>query len=219
MAKQVRSELTRCSILRGAAEVFDRYGYAGATLSDVIARSGVTKGALYFHFTSKEEIARAVIEQQHALSIEPARAFLDHEGNSLESVITLSQGLARQLVSDTTVRAGIRLTLEQGTFGVLDFNPYHEWVAVIEELFKRAVDQGDVRTAVSPQALAWFVVGAFTGVQMLSQVFSGRNDLVERVEDMWTVLLPALVPSRKLAHFRQLVTVFASSTDQRQGLV
>ena len=38
-------------------------GYANASLSEIIAQSNVTKGALYFHFGSKEELARAVVDQ------------------------------------------------------------------------------------------------------------------------------------------------------------
>lgn len=90
--------------------MFDRYGY-GASLNDVIAQAGVTKGALYFHFSSKEDLARAVIEQQHALSVHPARQRLNDHEPGLESVIRLSQSLARQLMDDAIVRAGIRLTL------------------------------------------------------------------------------------------------------------
>jgi transcription-repair coupling factor (superfamily II helicase) len=53
MARQARAEITRDSVLAGAADVFLRLGYANASLSEIIAQSNVTKGALYFHFGSK----------------------------------------------------------------------------------------------------------------------------------------------------------------------
>src|SRR5262249_27444487 len=109
VTKQHRAMVTRDRILLGAAQVFDRYGYSTTTLNDVIAQAGVTKGALYFHFSSKEDLASAVIEQQHTLSVAPARRLLDESvPGGLESVIRLSQGLASQLTSDVIVRAGIR---------------------------------------------------------------------------------------------------------------
>ncbi|MEV6183872.1 helix-turn-helix domain-containing protein, partial [Streptomyces sp. NPDC052015] len=61
MARQERAIRTRQTILVAAAEVFDEVGYEAATISDVLKRSGVTKGALYFHFTSKQELAQAVL--------------------------------------------------------------------------------------------------------------------------------------------------------------
>jgi AcrR family transcriptional regulator len=213
VVKQARAAVTREQILRGAAEVFDRYGYGAATLSDVIAQAGVTKGALYFHFSSKEDLARTVIEQQHALSVRPARQRLDEHAPGLESVIRLSQGLAGQLMEDVVVRAGIRLTLEQGTFGASVSNPYRDWVAVTELLLRRAIDEGDLRDSIKPAALARLAVGAFTGVQLLSEVLSGRQDLYQRVEEMWDILLPSLVSARKLPYFRSV----AATGPSRQG--
>jgi TetR/AcrR family transcriptional repressor of uid operon len=202
VVKQARAAVTREQILRGAAEVFDRYGYGAATLSDVIAQAGVTK-----------DLARTVIEQQHALSVEPARQRLDEHAPGLESVIRLSQGLAGQLMNDVVVRAGIRLTLEHGTFGASAANPYRDWVAVTEQLLRRAIDEGDLRDSIKPVALARLVVGAFTGVQLLSEVLSGRQDLYQRVEEMWDILLPSLVSARKLPYFRGVAVTGPS----RQG--
>jgi len=202
VVKQARAVVTREQILRGAAEVFDRYGYGASTLSDVIAHAGVTKGALYFHFSSKEDLAHAVIEQQHALSVRPAHQRVDERAPGLESVIRLSQGLASQLMDDVIVRAGIRLTLEHGTFGASAASPYRDWVVEIEQLLRRAIDEGDLRDSVKPAVLAGFVVSAFIGVQLLSEVLSARQDLRQRVEEMWDILLPSLVSARKLPYFR-----------------
>jgi AcrR family transcriptional regulator len=208
MPKQERAEITRRSIIRGAAEVFDRYGYAAATLSDVIGHGGVTKGALYFHFKSKEEVARAVVEEQHRLSVGPTREWVAESGSGLEAAIRATQLLANQLTSNVIVRAGIRLTLEQGTFGALQIDPYVEWVAVVKQLMQRAIDEGDVRSPVGAEELARFLCGAFTGIQMLSEVFTKRVDLRRRVEEMWTILFPSLVPTRKIQHFRRIVAAF-----------
>ncbi|HVW43386.1 MAG TPA: helix-turn-helix domain-containing protein, partial [Amycolatopsis sp.] len=116
MAKQDRSGLTRQAIIEGAARVFEKKGYDGTSLADVIAEAHVTKGALYFHFESKRDLANAVITLQHGRSITPAQDHLGTDARGLEAVIHLSQHMARQLVDDPIVRAGSRLTLETGTF-------------------------------------------------------------------------------------------------------
>ena len=204
MAKQVRSEVTRGAIIRGAAEAFDRFGYGGTSLSDVIALAGVTKGALYFHFSSKQELAQAVIQRQHAWSVRPATDRLEGNTPGLEAVIQLSHRLAGQLVQDPVVRAGIRLTLETGTLDAAMPDPYQEWIDATTALLRRAAEAGDLRPTVRPETLARFVVGAFTGVQVLSQVLTGREDLRERIQEMWELLLPSLVPDRKLPYFRRI---------------
>src|SRR5919199_4567715 len=60
---QPRAQATRQAILTAAAEHFGRNGYYGTSLDSVLADSGGTKGALYFHFASKEALARAVIAE------------------------------------------------------------------------------------------------------------------------------------------------------------
>src|SRR5919205_2789724 len=60
---QLRAQATRLAILTAAAEHFARHGYHATSLERVLADSGGTKGALYFHFASKEALARAVIAE------------------------------------------------------------------------------------------------------------------------------------------------------------
>ena len=55
---------TRAFLLQIAAELFAERGYAETTMAQLIARSGLTKGAFYFHFSSKEQLALAVIEEK-----------------------------------------------------------------------------------------------------------------------------------------------------------
>ncbi|MEO7078062.1 MAG: TetR family transcriptional regulator, partial [Rhodococcus sp. (in: high G+C Gram-positive bacteria)] len=50
MVRQLRAEATRAAALRAAADLVLDVGHANATLSQVSAQSGVTKGALSFHF-------------------------------------------------------------------------------------------------------------------------------------------------------------------------
>lgn len=51
------------SILRGAARAFARGGYAGTSMEDIAAASGITKLIVYRHFASKEELYRAVLQR------------------------------------------------------------------------------------------------------------------------------------------------------------
>lgn len=53
----------RDAILRGAAEAFARAGYAATSMEDIAAASGITKLIVYRHFTSKEELYRAVLQR------------------------------------------------------------------------------------------------------------------------------------------------------------
>ena len=62
MPLQARAEATRRRILDSAIDLFDELGYGETGLADVLQRAGVSKGAFYYHFDSKEAVAAAIIE-------------------------------------------------------------------------------------------------------------------------------------------------------------
>jgi AcrR family transcriptional regulator len=55
-----RSETTTSELIQSARKLFARDGYAATSLDDVVAEAGVSKGALYHHFTGKPELFEAV---------------------------------------------------------------------------------------------------------------------------------------------------------------
>jgi AcrR family transcriptional regulator len=64
-----RKARTRAALLDAAARVYARRGFAGATLDDVAEEAGFTKGAIYAHFGSKDELLLALMEEYVAAEI------------------------------------------------------------------------------------------------------------------------------------------------------
>lgn len=62
--RERRLEHTRTLLLDAAEELFARKGFSGAALEDIADAAGYTRGAIYAHFGSKEELFLAVIERQ-----------------------------------------------------------------------------------------------------------------------------------------------------------
>src|SRR4051812_36064791 len=54
----------REAILDAATRVFAERGYRGATVDAILAAAGLSKGAFYWHFESKEELMRAVLAER-----------------------------------------------------------------------------------------------------------------------------------------------------------
>ncbi|MGY5007164.1 ScbR family autoregulator-binding transcription factor [Streptomyces sp. 900105755] len=197
MARQERAEVTRAAILEGAARAFDAEGYHGTTLGDIVKESGVTKGALYFHFTSKEELAQVLVDEQFSVLDSAA----DVGGPGVQSVIDILHRMARQLVENVRVRAGIRLVTDQSSKTGIVSEPYTKWIEVFRKCLVEAQQGGDVKADVDCERVAALIVGSWTGLQLSSQVLSGRADLPERTTLMWQLLLPSIVPPRRLARF------------------
>jgi AcrR family transcriptional regulator len=72
-----QGDATRAALVRAARELFGEQGYVDTSNDEVVARAGVTKGALYHHFNGKEDLFRAVFEQvQHEVSDQAVAEFL-----------------------------------------------------------------------------------------------------------------------------------------------
>ncbi|MFI9628922.1 ScbR family autoregulator-binding transcription factor [Streptomyces sp. NPDC052042] len=184
--RQERAIQTRESILRAAAEVFDEFGFVGASINRILARAGVTSGAMYHHFASKEALARSLMNAQ-AGTVVP---WLESTG--LQRLVDLTLIWSHQLQMDPILRAGVRLTSEQATFGIQDSSPYRDWSEIMAECLAVAAEKGDLRPGVDALAVAEFVVESCTGMQTVATVVSGRKDLADRVIRMWHLLLPGI---------------------------
>jgi len=198
MAQQERAQATREKIVDGAALTFYRLGYGLATTGDIAHEAGVTRGAMYFHFQSKEDLARAVIAKEQSLALSASNHIHAMNRSALETMILLCADLARRLLADPVVRAGVRLTTEVTNFDPPLRSPFDEWMRTFSHLAAQAVADGDFGSGVNPEKFARFLIPTFTGIQLVSDTYTGREDLLQRVREMWEYILPSVVPANTL---------------------
>ncbi|MGO4201560.1 ScbR family autoregulator-binding transcription factor [Rhodococcus sp. TAF43] len=204
MVRQARAVATRQQIITGAARMFEQSGFEGASLGDIVDGAGTTKGALYFHFRSKDELARVVIEEHHRTSIDTVDAIANTGAGSLRQLVMLCHEMARQIVHDPIVRAGTRLTLEFSGTADAPAQPYIDWIASAQKLIESGIARGEIRGTVDPPTLARFMIGSFTGVQLVSQVLARRRDIEQRIDEMWGYLLPSIATTQDAAELAEV---------------
>ncbi|MEV0675048.1 ScbR family autoregulator-binding transcription factor [Actinosynnema sp. NPDC050436] len=192
--RQERAIATRQHIVDSAAAVFDSDGFAGASLGRIIKLAGTTRGALHFHFPTKEDLATAVLDEHNRRMSAVVEGISHNDASALEQMVRISETTARQIDQDPIVRAGTRLLMELTYTGTPPIS-YGVWIEACEDLVRRAIDDGDIVASVSPQAVAYLVISGLAGIQMVSSVLSRRSDLDRRVDEMWNVLLLGLVPA------------------------
>lgn len=112
----------------------------------------------------------------------------------VEQMLRLADDLARLLQTDPVVRAGIRLTTDSTAFEQPVQEPYRDWMTTFRALAERGIAEGELTADVDPAELAGFVIPAYTGVQLVSETFTGRSDLRERLLVMWRIVLATVVP-------------------------
>ena len=85
------SELRRNQILDAAMSVFARLGFEHARMDDIVEASGLSKGALYWYFKSKEEIITGILRRLFTTDIEQLRDLLEAEGTVSERLLLLTR--------------------------------------------------------------------------------------------------------------------------------
>ncbi|MCX4855979.1 TetR/AcrR family transcriptional regulator [Streptomyces canus] len=187
MARQERAIRTRRTIVEAAGAVFDEHGYAASTIAMVLERADVTKGALYFHFPSKESLAQAVLDEQLSLGAVPPHPC------KLQEIVDMTFVFGQRLRTNSLLKGSVRLTVDQcAPPGVDHTGPFRQWSEHLLAMLQQARDQGELLPTVKPPDTADLLVGAFAGVQLMSRALHGREDLGHRISVMWAHLLPSI---------------------------
>ncbi|MFJ9646076.1 ScbR family autoregulator-binding transcription factor [Streptomyces sp. NPDC101206] len=198
---QERSERTRRKLVHAGAEMFHRNGYASATLGEIAAAAGVTKGALYFHFASKDELAEAVQRHGRELLHQSVRATRASGASPLQTLVDTTHWLARTLREEPAIPAGFRITKECAGLPQPATDFHRIWLDAVCELLRQARDAGELRAG-RWESTESLVAAAACGIEALAGTGMPHAELRRRVSGLWSLLLPCLVPEGTEKNFR-----------------
>ena len=97
-------EGVREAVLEAATRLFIERDYADVGIEEVIARAGVSRGALYHHFTSKEDLFLAVYEASERRVMERIAAAAVEAGGPFEALVAASRAYLRQAETSEELR-------------------------------------------------------------------------------------------------------------------
>lgn len=105
---QARAQATRDAIIRAAVELVNDVGYGDTGIVDILAKAGVTKGAFYYHFSTRESVASAIVAQGYERIRDIVAAILlDSESSALENLIRSSFAVASACEQTSSSRPDI----------------------------------------------------------------------------------------------------------------
>ncbi|MFD5508242.1 ScbR family autoregulator-binding transcription factor [Streptomyces sp. NPDC127051] len=201
-AVQERSERTRRKLVHAGAEMFHRNGYANATLLEIASFAGVTKGALYFHFASKDELAEAVQLRGCELLREAVRELRASGSSPLQTLVDTTHWLALNLREEPAIPASFRITKECAGLPALATDFHRIWLAEVCGLLCEARDAGELRAEGRWESIESLVAAAACGIEALAATGMPYAELQRRVSGLWSLLLPSLVPEGAERQFR-----------------
>ncbi len=161
---------TRSAILGAAFEEIYRLGFQAASLTDILARTGVTKGALYHHFPTKKALGLAVVDEMIGPYIrEKWLGKLDPDQNSIDALIQIFSGAAAK-ATDHDLQLGCPFyNLAQEMSPIDDDFRRHlsdlfsEWRALFARVIERGQEREEVRLDIKPQHAATFLITTLEG--------------------------------------------------------
>jgi AcrR family transcriptional regulator len=206
MVRQARSEATRRKIIDSAVDLINEIGYPAAGLNDIIERAELTKGALYYHFDSKEALATAIIEEGSESLLGAFRAAGRSGSPSMENVIHGTFVITEVIGTDNVVRAGSRLLRTFGAFNPAAKKVFQMLVDELGEHVTRAIAEGDLRADLKPESTSGAIVAAMLGDELLSSALSDGEDLRARFTRSWELLLPAIIADESLGYYREFLS-------------
>ena len=205
MVRQARSEATRRKIIAAAVDLFNEIGYPATGLGDIIERAEMTKGALYYHFDSKESLATAIIEEGSANLDQAFRSITESSAPTLESIIHGVFVVVDLLSTDRVARSGTHLLRAFGEFNKVAARTYQGWLDEMTIRARQAIEEGDLRAELDPAAVSEAIVASMLGTELLSSATSAGVDVLDRIARTWKILLPAFVSDESLPYFREFL--------------
>lgn len=205
MARQARSELTRQKIITAAVDLFSVHGYPATGLGDIIARAEMTKGALYYHFDSKESLAEAIIGDGGTAMLTTFRTIAESSSPALENTIHGLFVVADFTRSDQVAQIGMQLLRTFSGINAATTRVYTSWLDELTEQLTQAAEEGDLQENLDVVSAAEVILGSMLGAEALSRATTTGTDLRERVARTWDLLLPAIVSPESLDYFREFL--------------
>jgi AcrR family transcriptional regulator len=167
--KHAPREVRRAQILEAALECFATRGYHMATMDDLARASGLSKGSLYWHFSSKEEVFLALFDR-FVQGIFDAWGRLETEGRSSMEVVRALGEITMERLSSGTLPLGAWAEF------LLQPKVRERYAAILRQsrellavLVRQGIERGEIRD-LDPEGIAVALTAAMEGTLLQAMV-------------------------------------------------
>lgn len=166
--QQNRSERTRREIMNAAVAMFCQSGYDAASVAEICERAGVSKGAFYHHFPSKQSLFLAILEDwlvgidaqlaQARQADEPVPHSIRRMADTIGAVFQVASGQLPMFM-EFMLQASRDPVVWQATIA-----PYRRYQQRFTDLIAEGQREGSLRSAIQPQTAAWVLISLAVGI-------------------------------------------------------
>jgi AcrR family transcriptional regulator len=199
-----KGERTRRLIVERAAPVFNQRGYAGASMSELVAATGLEKGGIYNHFGSKEALALESFDYGISLMAQlfaDARASTDNAADQLVAMIhAFGDSIDHPVIPGgcPLMNTAIDCDDTQPALAQHARQALTDWHRLIGSIVKDGKQRGDLDPVADPYALASVITSMLEGALAMSRLLDDPAHLRRAV-----LHLSALVDENRMTTDRE----------------
>nr|WP_179275307.1 TetR/AcrR family transcriptional regulator [Rhodococcus sp. 06-1059B-a] len=199
--RQQRARVTRDAIVDAAAAEFSRRGFGGASVNAILGASGRTKGAMYFHFQSKQDLAVAVVDaaaRRYTAIAEPWHTAPEDPVDALAGLIgEVTDAIVDERVLRTELRLGIDPDFPFDTARVSQ-----GWETVALELAGAAEQAGCFTAPFGPQRFVAAMASMLAGCGVMADFTDDPIALRGRFDEATDAVVVAMTTPGAAARYR-----------------
>ena len=203
MTVQARAEATHQKIIDAAIDLFEEIGYGNTSLSDIVERATVTKGAFYYHFPSKEAVAGKIIQQAVMKKESAVLQIISSPSAALENLIRATFVVNHMTERDKPVRAGHQLRQGLTHISSVAAMTYVDHPLVRVSTVEKAITEGDLPDDLDADATTYALHASVLGARLLSDATG--DDIFAGLAQIWSVFLRGVVSPKSAPYFQQFV--------------
>jgi TetR/AcrR family transcriptional regulator, transcriptional repressor for nem operon len=174
-ARMRKGEQTRQEIIRKAAPIFNRKGYDGAAISDLMRATGLEKGGIYRHFESKQELAADAFD--YAWKIARDKRFegterIPNAVDRLKQIVRNFKERRHGLVPGGCPLLNTAIDCDDGNpkLRARARQALSSWLDHLRSITKEGQRRGEIRSEVDPIELATLIASTLEGSLMVSRL-------------------------------------------------
>lgn len=187
-----KGEITRQKIIEQAAPLFNQLGFAGCSMQDIMAATGLEKGGLYRHFSSKEELAEEAFRYSLARVTQARWEGIEEVEGSVEKLRFVVRRFVeiRGLIPGGCPVMNTAIDADDGNPALrkLVQKAVQEWKAKIGRIVAAGIERGEIRTDIEPRSIANMIIATLEGALMISRM-EGNRTAVQDAQAMLDNLL------------------------------
>jgi AcrR family transcriptional regulator len=183
----------REEILKAAKACFAREGFHATSMRDIYRECGLSPGAVYNYFASKEEIVRALGEER-LREAQARREALELIEDPIEALRLLAAGTREELVREEDLLLQLQLdaeALRNESIAEVSRQAFHATLETVVGLIGRAQSAGLVDPRLDADALGRVLIGAFQGL-VVQTAIGAPPERERHIQALRTLLAPVL---------------------------